>query len=451
MCKKLISICFFIFSAAYCQAENVLILTDIHFNPYSGCSIRSQNVSCNVLKDLIEKPVESWPIIFTQESINGFKQETNNAFLTQGVNNLVITIQKDKIKTILVIGDLLEHNFDTYYKKLAPSKYNNQQNLTEFIYKTIVYTLQTIQVKFPDSKLYLVLGNNDTDYSDYQLPSTGLLESMAAYLSQSIDKTIDKKEFINSYSQGGYFTAPLINDVTLIGLNSDVLSAVNSNPILAKQQLAWLQEKLNQAVNLKKKVILFQHIPYGADLYKSSVKGRFIPLLNPDLQAAYLELLSQYSSTILVIYTGHYHAELLSTVDSSIPVIGSIAFNTMFGNNPGFKVVDIRPNGDFAGYTTYYSDLTNKRIKWKKLYSFEQAYGQPKEIIKILNQFPLRYTEPKVISYRKYFNGNNQKYLQPVSSDKNWKFYYCGIKYIQPKEYSVCTESITFFNKRRYI
>ena len=176
------------FNIVFCQAENILLLTDIHFNPYSNCIKQSQTMPCYSLKNLIENPVESWPALFVQESINGFKQETNNAFLTQGINNLVMIAKKDKVKTILITGDLLEHNFNTYYTSLAPLEYNNQRTLTNFTYKTMVYVLQTIQTKLPDAKIYLVFGNNDSDYSNYQLPSDNLRESIAGYLSGFINK-----------------------------------------------------------------------------------------------------------------------------------------------------------------------------------------------------------------------------------------------------------------------
>ena len=211
--------------------------------------------------------------------------------------------------------------------------------------------------------------------------------------------------------------------------------------MLAAQQLNWLQQQLSEATKLGKKVIIFQHIPYGADMYKSSINNDFIPLFDLNLQTSYLNTLKQYSSIITTLYTGHFHAELLFIINSQIPVIGSVAFNAMYGNNPGFKIINIDSYGSFAGYTTYYSDLANNQIKWDVLYNFEQAYGQSKEIINILNQFPFPYDESKVINYRKYFNGNNKEYPQPLSSDKNWKFYYCGIKYVQPKEYLNCIRS----------
>lgn len=423
------------------QAEKLLILTDIHFNPYSGCNIKKVEVPCYSLKELIENNIDNWPAFFSGESVEGFKQETNNEFLIEGLDNLSRIIKKDNINTILVTGDLLEHDFGISYKKLAPSEYDDQQDLTNFTYKTTIYVLETIHKKFPDSKIYLALGNNDSDNGDYKLPSNDFLESMAVYLSDSIK--YNKKEFISSYSQGGYFSTTLTKNITLIGINTNILSTINPNPLLAKKQLIWLQQKLAEAAKLKRKIILFQHIPYGADLYKSSISGSFVPVMDLNLQDAYLNTLNQYSNIIKTIYTGHYHAELLSTIGTKIPVIGTIAFNALFGNNPGFKIIDIDQDGNLNGYITYYSNLANGKIMWNQLYSFQQIYGEPKQIIDILNNFPFTYTESNVINYRKYFNGNNPKYPQPINSDKNWKYYYCGIKYVESEKYINCIKSLS--------
>ena len=303
----------------------------------------------------------------------------------------------------------------------------------------MVYVLQTIQTKLPEAKIYLVFGNNDSDYNDYELPSDNLRESMAEYLSSFIDK--NKEDFVASFSQGGYFSTSLTDNITLIGINSNILSLIHSDPRLASQQLGWLQQQLSEAEALGKKVIIFQHVPYGADLYKSSKNNEFISLFDFKLQSTYLDILNRYSSTITTLYTGHFHAELLSIINSKTPVIGSVAFNTMFGNNPGFKIVDIDPNGSFAGYTTYYSDLANKQIKWNQLYTFEQSYGPPNKIVDTLNQLPFSYIEPSVINYRQDFNGNNKEYPQPISLDKYWRFYYCGIKYVSPTKYSDCIKN----------
>lgn len=433
-----------------CYASKVLLLTDIHFNPYAQCSIKDVVVKllpgtklppCKTLQALIENPIEKWPTILEQKSISSYKQETNNAFLIQGLNSLATIDNINQVTRILIAGDLLQHNFNDFYHILAPQKYNTQEYLTKFSYKTILYVLQEIHKKLPNRKIYMVLGNNDSDLGDYNTPSASFLQALSKYLG---NYTTNSKEFTATFNNGGYFATTLSNKIMLIGLNSDPLSAlysINSNQQLAKEQLIWLETELIKATQTQKKVIILQHIPYGIDLYKTVKSGGVAPtpVLDIALQDEYLNLLLKYSSIITAVYAGHYHAEYLSLLNSTIPLIGSIAFNSFNGNNPGFKIIDIDNNGSLVNYTTY--SAPNGDTRWTELYNFTQIYTNS-NIVKTLEYFPVDVAQSKVKNYRKNFNGNNQRYPQPISSDPNWKYYYCGIKNVKLKDYTNCINLI---------
>ena len=418
------------------SAGNLLLLTDIHFNPYSECITGSN--PCNSLQNLIENPIESWPEILNKESINGFKEHTNNAFMTQGINNLVSIARQNNVNRIVLTGDLLRHGFVLSYKSWAPSKYNTQKDLTNFSYKTVTYMLWQLNNKLPNTKIYVALGNNDSDIENYRTPSADFLKQLANYLSNFINGA-DKKDFITSFSNGGYFSTNLSSGLTLIGLNTNVLSAIINNETLANEQFIWLRGELFKAAQSGRKVILIQHIAYGIDLFKTSMSGNTISLLNLPLQTKYLQLQQKYSKNIAAIYAGHSHVDFLSLINSVTPLVGNIAFSSVYGNNPGFKIINIGESGNLIDFTTYISDLSGGKIEWRPLYNFSGSYGNPADIVKILDQFPDSLTDPKVITYRKYFNGNNLQNPQPISVDNNWtKYYYCGIKNIQQDDYKSC-------------
>lgn len=435
MIKKVFIISIFLFICRFTCASSVLVLADIHFNPYSECEAANTAEACTSLQQLIIEPIASWPQILTHESINGFKQETNNAFLTDGLDNLIPIANAEQVSRVFIMGDLLCHDFGEMYEKYAPSQYNNQAGLTAFSLKTAEYVLQQIYERLPGSKIYLTLGNNDTDEGDYSLPSPQFLQQLGAYLSEYVS---NPTKFINSFSEGGYFSTPLSKNLILVSLNINLLSALQPNETVAEEQLDWLKRTLAQAMVFHQHVIIIQHIPYGMDLYKTATAGSATPLLDPALQAEYLEVLQRYASIITTLYTGHFHMDYFSLVNGVTPLIGNIGFSTIFGNNPGFKLINLDQNGAFAGYTTYVATLAGGEVQWYPLYSFSQFYGAPSNITETLSQFPQHIGNQQVSVYRRFFNGNNAQYLQPISQDNNWKYYYCGIQYLTESDYTQC-------------
>jgi hypothetical protein len=414
--------------------QNVLLLSDIHFNPYAECSKGIE--PCSSLQTLIETPAEQWPVLFSAESINTYGEETNNAFLMQGLDNLAVITLANKVKTVLITGDVLTHNFDRNYKTFAPSEYKEQ--LTEFSAKTLLYVLQQLHKRLPaDTKIYFVLGNNDNDSGNYAMQSKVFLNSVGRYLSGFIGDN-DKAGFMASFSKGGYASISLSDKIQLIGLNTNPISFSRPNESASMEQLAWFESALINAKNNNKKVIIFQHIPYGLDTFYSAAEDKVYPVLDSDLQIGYLALLKQYAPIITAIYAGHNHREFFSLPNASIPLIGTIAFNSYFGNNPGFKIADILSDGTFNGYTTYYSTLGNgSTLAWAPLYDYQTVYGNPAEITTTLNNFPYS-SNIQETNYRRYYTGGDTPSREYINDDTKWKYFYCGIKYVESAFYQQC-------------
>ncbi len=415
-------------------SKEILLLTDIHFSPFAKCQTQTRQ-PCTTLAQLIQTPIESWPALLDQAALNSYKEETNNALFQTGINNLTNIASESSIDTIFVTGDLLSHNFDQMYKSYAPKEYASQKYYTEFTSKSTLYVLNQIHNKFPNSKLYFVLGNNDGDNGDYVMPSKEYLKNVSQYLSGFVSNSI---EFKADFGQYGYFFTSLNSQTNIIGLNMDILSTYYPESGLAIQQLKWLQAKLELSAKAKQNVIILQHIPFGADTYKSATKGEYIPVLDTKLQQSYLTLLDQYSYLIKAIYAGHFHGENLSVINGKTPLIGSLAFNAGFGNHPGFKIISIKDDGSFQGYTTYYTTLSTGQVEWKKLYSFSEVFGKGSQISKVIESFPKNISESKVIIYRQNYNGNNSQFKQPISKDDKWKYYHCNILYSDPQKYQAC-------------
>jgi 3',5'-cyclic AMP phosphodiesterase CpdA len=420
-------------------SQNILLLSDIHFNPFAECT--ADVTPCPSLEALIENNIDQWPGLLSSEAINNYKEETNNAFLTRGFDNLAPIVASKHVNIVLISGDLLTHDFDTNYNKFAPSQYQN--NFTDFCAKTLLYVVQELQKRLPaDTKIYVTLGNNDSDIGNYKVQSKAFLNALAIVLAKYVDSN-NKANFITSFGSGGYFSVPLSDKLTLIGLNTNSFSTATTDGSASNEQLAWFEGELIKAQNSNKKVILFQHIPYGINLYFAAASGQAVSTLNDNLQAGYLDLLNRYSSVISSVYAGHFHSEFLSLVDGKIPLIGTIAFNSFFGNNPGFKVVNISSEGKFNGYITYFfSQVNGAPMVWTPLYDYASTYGTPAMITLTLKNFPYDFTDPRVIEYRNYFSGGDGAVNGFITEDAKWKSYYCGIKYTDLQGYTECIQGI---------
>lgn len=437
--KKLISITLLLFciiQKTYAN-ENILFLTDIHFNPYGLC----KNQPCPVLTNLIAHEVKYWPQILANDNAINYRIETSNGFLLTGLKTLMPIAKQNNVKNIFLTGDILTHRFDRLYFKYVDKKYSNQQNFTEFSLKASKYIFNQIKAATNNAKIFYILGNNDGDNPDYKIPSSQYLFN----ISQSISKQLplsEKADFEADFSKAGYFHIALNKKTIVIGINSNLLSLVDTNITLATRQLEWLEKTLNTAQKYKQHAILLQHIPYGPDFYKSAISRLPIMLLDAKLQEQYLAIINRYSNNISGIYAGHFHAdyfELLSK--SNIPLISTIAFNSLFGNNPGFKILHLDENGYLYNYTTYYSDLTlDKTLNWQIEYELNSTY--PQDIIHIIKT--LSTNNQNRAMYRLFYNGNSKNFPAPISTDLSWVYYACALTNQAKLEYTRCLDSANF-------
>lgn len=422
--RFLLAFCFWI-SIAYAN-HSVLVLSDIHLNPYYNCQQSSK--PCTSLQELIAKDTNQWPKILESKTLNHYHEDTNNALLIQGLNKIKPIADEQQISSIFILGDFLAHHFYALYERYAPETAKDQNSYRKFCEKTFSYVLMQIHQRFPKAKIYFVLGNNDSDTGDYSFPSKDMLNTMANKAALYAEANIK-----DNFAAGGYFKLALDPRTEIIGLNTVILSQQGLNQKIALMQLTWLEKTLKAAKTSGKKVIFLQHIPFGLNAYKTSY-WQETPFLNPLLQQQYLNLLDKYSSSILNIYAGHLHAEYFSLINKKTPLIGTIALNSIIGNNPGFKILNLHSDNSFENYKSYITDLNNPELNWQLLYEFKPSYGD----LNFLADFPKNLKDARVIDYRRFYNGANPSLPQPISNDKDWPYYYCAISNMTSEEYQHC-------------
>jgi hypothetical protein len=422
--------------------ENIIFLSDIHFNPYGLC----KNSPCPVLNQLIKADTKDWPQILIKDNIVNYRAETSNGFLIIGLKNLAVITKQNNIHTIFLTGDILAHHFDDEYFKYADKQFQNHKDFTAFSIKTSNYIIEQIKSLVNNPKIFYALGNNDGDQPDYVKPSTEFLSGFAKTLSAMLPAA-EQKSFEQIFSIAGYYSLPLNDKTLIIGINSNILSAKSSEKIFTSTlQLHWLEQTLAMAQEQHKHVILLQHIPYGPDSYKSAISKTNVMLLKTPIEQQYLKVLSKYKNNISGIYAGHFHSDYFRLIANKIPMISTIAFNSFFGNNPGFKILTLNDIGYLYSYTAYYTDLAiDKKFNWQIEYQLNAAYpGNIGNIIKTIST-----NDISKFMYRSAYSGNSTKSREPINIDSNWAYYACSITNINVSEYTGCLYNMRYKNNLR--
>lgn len=196
----------------------------------------------------------------------------------------------------------------------------------------------------------------------------------------------------------GYYTAHVMKGLRIISLNSVLWSNQVCNSCMVYQncdsqqaagtrQMAWLEQQLAMAAKTGDRVYVAMHVPPGADAFAS----RHNPA-NPvmmwktaegptDWLTRFLQLVSRYRKTIAGMFYGHTHMDefrLLydGTANGTFMqvALSCPGISPMFGNNPGFKLVQIDPGTKRPmDFITYYTTVAP--IQWQAPYRFSTLPG----------------------------------------------------------------------------
>ena len=97
-------------------------------------------------------------------------------------------------------------------------------------------------------------------------------------------------------------------------------------------------------------------------------------------------------------------------------------------------------NGYLRDYTAYYTDIaTNKQLNWQVEYRLSSAY-QESNIISVIQNMPRNPQTKAALNYRKFYNGGSSGFLQPISTDSDWEYYYCAMQNVTANTYQACLD-----------
>lgn len=385
-CLILIACCFIFFCPGFVLAADssvyFLSLADIHFSPFVACySVKER--PCPLIQRLRSAPASQWPVILSVDDTGEprYRQDTNFILLQKNLEGAKDAAAKNHVDFVLVLGDTVGHDFRYYYKKYSQDK--SQEGYRDFVRKTLDFVNLELSAAFPNTSIFMVVGNNDTYSSNYQsVPGGEFFNQTGALWSSLVKSARDRVVMRSEFPAGGYYAVdvPGHPELRLIVLNS-VLFSVKSigrgSERAAGVQLNWLRQQLQQAKNQNQKVLIALHIPPVLDVYATR-HWRLFTLLEfwrPEYIARFKTELAAFYPEIIGVFSGHLHYDWSQTLllggRQDVPVISVPSVSPIYGNDPGFKVYHYSAADDRIDDFYTYTYPVRGRGTW----SIEHAYN----------------------------------------------------------------------------
>jgi sphingomyelin phosphodiesterase acid-like 3 len=341
------------------EAGELLTLSDIHFNPFEDCHIAQ--TPCPLIQKLQKSPATDWEKILRENSpwtFTGVREETNAALLEATLNYAQSLNPPD---LILLGGDYLGHDYAEKYALYSHD--SSQSGYEDFVNKTLVFLMDEVNSRFPNTPIIPAIGNNDSYSGDYVSDPDGLFfqETGEAFFPLLKNTQPIATSFDQTFDHDGSYALNLSPTLRLIVMNSVLFSSkgeVTSSqkkPLsaFAAEEIQWLSDELSLAEKNGQKVWILVHIPDVIDDYASQKAGKPIPLWDPVSDEHFVHLLNQYQATIKIIFSGHFHTngehQYGTLMDTYLPGIDST-----HGNLPGFKTYTFNEKtGEVTGMKLY--------------------------------------------------------------------------------------------------
>lgn len=432
------------------ETQRFLSLSDLHFDPYLSCNKRP----CPLIQKLQAAPAAHWGRLLSRHdsSIPVYGKDSNYQLLLSSFAAAQKEGEAAKIQFVLILGDLLAHDYDKKYFKYADDK--TQAGYARFVKKTLEFLNAELKQAFPQTDVYLLIGNNDSYEKDYSVvPEGAFLKDFSQVEASLINNRRNREEFLREFPHGGYYAvdAPSQSALRLVFLNSVLFSAKAKGPQLeqaAQAQIDWLQQELKMAAKKKQQVLIAMHIPTGIDVYTTLLTPfSIVEFWKTAYSKRFLAEVQQASGQIMGVFQGHIHADAFQILSgpgqNALPFTGTPSISPIFGNNPAFKIYSYSlPGLKLVNFVTYYRSL-NSSTQWEKEYDFDEVYQlnhSDSELIK--GMLRLGPTGKLAEDFKTYFSVKSDS--QPITKQDKWlPYYWCGIHGLTAAEYRTCLYTST--------
>ena len=396
----------------------VLLLSDIHFEPYWDPGKVPQ---------LAAAPVSEWKAILAappsadrekrfaslQQSCPARGQDTSNALFESSLR--AMQTHAAGVKFATMSGDLISHGFNCKYFALfphpAPADYGS------FVQKTLDYVIEELRGSLPGLPVYVALGNNDTDCGDYRLNAhSEFLSAFGGEVTKAFPLT-DRPGAMETFAAGGYYSVALpapLRNARLLVLN-DLFMSSNYRPCSGKPdtteadaQLAWLEQQLADARRNKESIWVMGHIPPGVDLHGTVTKMRDVCHgQSPEMFLSSEKIadeMVEFSDVVRLAIFAHTHMDEMhvltaerggrhAALGSGVVVKGVSSISPINGNAPSFTLARIHTSSaalvDYQVFSA--SNQTGVDAVWKEEYDYAKTYHEdaftPASVSKLIAGF----------------------------------------------------------------
>lgn len=427
------------------ETSQIMVLSDVHFNPFYDAAI---------FQSLANSDASQWKDIFessTNTTLSTWGEDTNYPLLRKALASVKANSTSSSIA--IFPGDMLVHGFETKFYLLYGSE--DETAMRAFLLKTVTFFATEVRANLGNIPVVFELGNNDAYEGDYKIEpnSPFLTDTAEPFYTLFLNSTADHETFFSTYQTGGYYLAqPLGTNFAIIGLNSIFFSpdAASDTQAAATAELDWFESTLAAAASSGQKVWILTHIPTGANIHSNMGRidsngqlGDAKMLWDPTFQERFLSILSTYSETVTMVFTGHTHMDEYRLPIGSLEVTPAIS--PIDGNNPAFKIFNYYKNSfKVSDYKVMNYDLATAPDSFENYYTFSSVYetlgisGTLDVVLETI--FPFLATDAsKQASYKNYYySGHNDS--NPIT-DLNWPVYWCGIGMMVKEDYTNCVNN----------
>lgn len=385
MKRLLVALTLLLACAHTVAASDVLVLTDIHFDPFAD----------RVLAEaLAEAPAEEWPGILDRggERMSSYSEDTDWNLLRASLDELQAQKKPD---VVLIAGDFLAHNFRTAFDASVGA--HDDAAYRRFVVKTMRFLALELEHALPQTPILPALGNNDSDCGDYGIrPGGAFLADTEAIIAGMIGSAAGEN-FARSWMALGSYALddPAQPDFRVIALNNVYFSTHyrnscggegDGNP--ARATLAWLSRALADAAAGQRKVILLYHIPPGIDAFATARHAACpatpVPLLAQPYAGELHALMRRYHDTIVADIAGHLHTDGFRILRNGDKLFGFVmiapAISPIISQNPSFRRFTLGADGAISAVQTFYlanlgDAVAGAAPQWRAEASFEQSWN----------------------------------------------------------------------------
>jgi sphingomyelin phosphodiesterase acid-like 3 len=384
-------------------SQQLLIASDLHFNPFADPTL---------VAELASSPVRKWEAILNRSSSTAYSpygQDTNWWLLRSAFDAMRKTDPDPAL--VMITGDLLAHGFPQAYAKATHD--TKPEHYRAFVSKTVSFVTSELRQRYSRSQILLTPGNNDDECGDYDIEGGGPFLKDSARIARSLAR--GGGQFTADWKALGSFTVRprSIPGVRIISVNSvffsnkyqasnfaDSCAHVDSKA--GTRTFAWLESTLSRATQNREKVWLMFHIPPGIDGYATMVSYRslaqaadskdlcsraIVPMWKPYWTDLFTHLVAEYQTTITAMFAGHDHTDdfrvLHGSKNDAQFVLINPPISPIYGQNPAFRVITFAAGGQLVDQNTYY--LTNLQAAqsdvpgtWTREYSFVEKWHSPR-------------------------------------------------------------------------